>query len=67
MPMLNTLAGAFARRMPKAISPKGHAIADYVAVAGFLQSNHRWLPHLRVVMAPCGWNPILTCPTPEIR
>lgn len=36
MPMINTVAGAVARRMPKAISPKGHAIADYITVAGFV-------------------------------
>jgi hypothetical protein len=35
MPMINNMAGMVARRMPKAISPKGHAIADYVTIAGF--------------------------------
>jgi hypothetical protein len=34
--MLNTITGAVARRMPKALTPKGHAIADYITVAGFL-------------------------------
>jgi hypothetical protein len=36
MPVLNTVVGAVTKRMPKAISPKGHAIADYVTAAGFL-------------------------------
>jgi hypothetical protein len=34
--MLNTVTGAVVRRLPKAITPKGHAIADYITVAGFL-------------------------------
>lgn len=35
MPLINTIAGNVARRMPKAVSPKGHAIADYLTVCGF--------------------------------
>src|SRR5947209_13156162 len=35
MPMITNMAGMVARRLPKAISPKGHAIADYVTIAGF--------------------------------
>ena len=35
MAMINTVTGAIARRMPKALSPTGHAIADYITVAGF--------------------------------
>jgi|SRR5581483_7588098 len=35
MAMINSVAGAVARRMPKALSPKGHAIADYITVGAF--------------------------------
>jgi hypothetical protein len=34
--MITSITGAVTRRMPKALSPKGHAIADYITAAGFL-------------------------------
>src|SRR5207245_9090816 len=36
MPILNSVAKAVAKPLPKVISPKGHAIADYVTVGSFL-------------------------------
>ncbi|HET7205956.1 MAG TPA: hypothetical protein VFI95_05175 [Terriglobales bacterium] len=36
MPMMNTVAGAVSKRLPKVVSPKGHAIIDYITAGSFL-------------------------------
>ena len=36
MPKLYAVADTLTRRLPRIISPKGHAIADYVAVGAFV-------------------------------
>lgn len=36
MPMMNTVAGNVTKRLPKLLSPKGHAIADYISAGAFL-------------------------------
>src|SRR5512147_658719 len=36
MPIMQKGVAAFSERMPKVISPQGHAIADYFAVAGLV-------------------------------
>jgi hypothetical protein len=57
MAVLNTVAGAVSRRMPKAISPKGHAIVDYLAVAAFFISGaFFWRRNKRAAMSAffCG-------------
>jgi len=47
MPILPAFADAVTRRLPKVISPQGHAIADYFTIAvfaaagGLLWKNHR--------------------------
>lgn len=38
MPTMNNLAGAVTKRMPKVLSPKGHAIADYLTAGAFLMA-----------------------------
>ncbi|HZR57804.1 MAG TPA: hypothetical protein VFA74_13095 [Terriglobales bacterium] len=35
MPILNTAVGAATRRLPKVITPKGHAIIDYLTIGTF--------------------------------
>ncbi|HYL16845.1 MAG TPA: hypothetical protein VEV41_27680 [Terriglobales bacterium] len=57
MAVLNTVAGAVSRRMPKAVTPKGHAIADYIAVAAFLVAGALfWRRNKRAAMSAfiCG-------------
>ncbi|PYY06153.1 MAG: hypothetical protein DMG69_24525 [Acidobacteria bacterium] len=57
MAVVNSLAGALSRRMSKSISPKGHAIADYIAVAAFFISGALfWRRHKRAAMSAfiCG-------------
>lgn len=48
MPMMNNVASAVTKRLPRVLSPKGHAIADYltagaffIAAALFWRSNRR--------------------------
>lgn len=36
MPMMNTVAGAVSKRLPKVVSPKAHAIIDYITAGSFL-------------------------------
>ncbi len=36
MPAMNKVAGAVTNRLPKVLSPKGHAIADYITAGAFL-------------------------------
>src|SRR5215471_588247 len=36
MPMINYVAGRVTKRLPKVLSPKGHAILDYVTAGAFL-------------------------------
>ncbi len=38
MPILNSVAKAVAKPLPKVISPKGHAIADYMTVGSFFMA-----------------------------
>jgi hypothetical protein len=38
MPVVNNVAGAVTKRLPKVLSPKGHAIADYITAGAFLIS-----------------------------
>ena len=38
MPILNTVAKIIAKPVPRVVSPKGHAILDYVMVGSFLVS-----------------------------
>ena len=57
MPVLNNVAGLLSRRMDKSISPKGHALADYIAVAAFfIMGAIFWRRHKRAAMSAfiCG-------------
>ena len=57
MPFVNSVAGALSRRMSKNISPKGHAIADYIGVAAFFISGALfWRRNQRAAMSAfiCG-------------
>ena len=36
MAVVNNVAGAVTKRLPKVLSPKGHAIADYITAGAFL-------------------------------
>jgi len=36
MPIVNNVAGTVTKRLPKVLSPKGHAIADYITAGAFL-------------------------------
>ena len=57
MAVVNSVAGVLSRRMEKRISPKGHAIADYIAVAAFFLTGALfWRRHKRAAMSAfiCG-------------
>jgi hypothetical protein len=36
MPMMNNVAGMVTKRLPKVLSPKAHAVADYITAGAFL-------------------------------
>lgn len=36
MAMMNNVTGAVTKRLPRVLSPKGHAIADYITAGAFL-------------------------------
>ena len=57
MPVLNNIAGAVSSRMPKALSPKAHAIADYIVVGSLLLAGALfWRKNKRAAMSAliCG-------------
>jgi hypothetical protein len=52
MPILNRLAKVVARPFPRIISPKGHAIVDYITVGSFLMSaGFFWGQNKRAALA----------------
>jgi hypothetical protein len=57
MPVLNSVAGAVSSRMPKALSPKAHAIADYIVVGSLLVAGALfWRKNKRAALSAliCG-------------
>lgn len=57
MPFLNRIADTVSSRMDKRISPRGHAIADYVAIGSFfLGAAFLWRRNRRAAMGSliCG-------------
>lgn len=57
MAIFNRVADLASKRMPKVLSPRGHAIADYLTVATFLVvGSVFWSRHKRAALASfiCG-------------
>src|SRR5437660_1888113 len=57
MPILNSLAKVVAKPIPRMISPKAHAIVDYITVGSFLMSaGWFWSRNKRAALAAliCG-------------
>ncbi len=57
MAVVNSMAGAITKRMPKVISPTGHAIADYLTMGAFLVAGALfWRRNKRAALASlvCG-------------
>jgi hypothetical protein len=57
VPTMNNAAGAVTKRLPKVLSPKGHAIADYITAGVFLIAAARfWRRNRRAALASlvCG-------------
>ncbi len=57
MAIINSVAGAATRRMPKSITPKGHAVLDYIIAGGFIIAGALyWRRHKRAALSAfiCG-------------
>ena len=57
MPILNSLARAVAKPIPRMVSPKAHAVLDYVTVGSFLVgAGFFWMRSKRAALASliCG-------------
>ncbi len=57
MPILNSLARAVAKPIPRMLSPKAHAVLDYITVGSFLVSaGFFWMRSKRAALASliCG-------------
>ncbi|MEP6645092.1 MAG: hypothetical protein ABJA69_11385 [Acidobacteriaceae bacterium] len=57
MPVTTTVADALTKRLPKVVSPEGHAIADYLTIAGFFVAGALfWRLNRRAALAAfaCG-------------
>lgn len=57
MPVLQTVGKAAAKRMPKVVSPRIHAILDYISVGMFLMGALQWWrrnPRAAVASAMAG-------------
>jgi hypothetical protein len=57
MPLVQKGVAIFSNRMPKVVSPKAHAIADYATLGGFaLMTALLWKRHRRAAVASliCG-------------
>ena len=52
MPLINSVARVATQRMPKAITPKAHAIIDYLTIGAFLVTGAiYWRRHKRAALS----------------
>src|SRR5262249_60730235 len=52
MPLINSVARVATQRMPKAITPKAHAIIDYLTIGAFLVTGAGyWRGHKRAALS----------------